>query len=82
MSDVAGNVSLERIANPDIFDTLTNSSVPIDLLYGFEVVRRGRGNDMMMSQDSSETLNGRKGNDALVGLEGRDKLFGGAGEDY
>lgn len=77
-----GGLRAEVGTNEDVVDTLTNSPVPIDLIYGFETVRGGRGNDMLTSQDSGATLSGRKGHDALIGLDGRDKLFGGAGEDF
>ena len=77
-----GGLRAEVGTNEDVVDTLTNSPAPIDLIYGFETVRGGRGNDMLTSQDSGATLSGRKGHDALIGLDGRDKLFGGAGEDF
>lgn len=54
----------------------------IDTLTGFEIVRGGKGNDMLTGSTGGDVLKGRAGNDALLGGAGRDKLFGGSGSDF
>ena len=44
----------------------------VDLLYGFEIIIGGKGND---------TIKGSSGNDTLNGYSGDDVLYGGAGND-
>ncbi len=41
----------------------------------------GRGNDLLIGNDTDQTLDGRNGNDTLDGRGGNDSLIGGKGED-
>ena len=80
-----------RIVDNSGGDDLIEASVSITLATGIEDLRlvgivglQGTGNNLaneITGTDSSDTLQGRTGNDTLVGLDGDDQLFGGRGDD-
>ena len=55
--------------------------IGIDVLFSFENVIGGAGNDTINGDNLANVLRGGAGNDTISGLRGDDRLFGDAGID-
>jgi serralysin len=69
-----------------IFVDLDNSrahgaDIGTDVIVGYEIVRAGFGNDLLLGSTRAETLDGAGGDDRLMGRGGSDILIGGVGAD-